>query len=180
MLQTGSSRSTLIPSFPMVSWIEQLAAALDRSEPFRGCALRGARTDDCAFLYALHRSAMKRYVEATWGWDEEWQRRHFEHTYAPARHAVVVRHGEPARDIGRISLTRHWRKIFLRDIELVPEERNRGLGGALIGALLGLARSERRAVELVVLRCNPAQRLYQRLGFEVTGDDGERLTMRAK
>lgn len=164
----------------MVSWIERLAAALDRSEAFHGCALRGARAEDGEFLYALHRSAMKSYVEATWGWDEQWQRRHFEQTYAPARHAVVVRHGAPARDIGRISLTRHWRKIFLRDIELVPEERNHGLGGALIGALLGLARAERRAVELVVLKCNPAQRLYQRLGFEVTGDDGERLTMRAK
>jgi ribosomal protein S18 acetylase RimI-like enzyme len=171
---------TLTPASRMVGWIEALAAALDRAEAFRGCALRSARGEDRAFLYALHRSAMKGYVEATWGWDEEWQRRHFEQTYAPARHAVVVRHGEPARDIGRISLTRHWRRIFLRDIELVPEERNRGLGGALIGALLGLARAERRGVELVVLKCNPAQRLYHRLGFEVTGDDGERLTMRAK
>ncbi|HUH94259.1 MAG TPA: GNAT family N-acetyltransferase [Casimicrobiaceae bacterium] len=180
MLRIDSSPSTLIPGFPMVSWIERLAAALDRSEAFRGCALRAARAEDRAFLFALHRSAMKGYVEATWGWDEEWQRRHFEQTYAPARHAVVVRHGEPVRDIGRISLTRHWRKIFLRDIELIPGERNHGLGGALIGALLGLARSERRAVELVVLKCNPAQRLYRRLGFEVIGDDGERLTMRMK
>jgi hypothetical protein len=30
-----------------------------------------------------------------------------------------------------------------------------------------------------VLRCNPAQRLYARLGFRVIDDDGARLTMRA-
>jgi hypothetical protein len=30
-----------------------------------------------------------------------------------------------------------------------------------------------------VLKCNPAQRLYARLGFTVVADDGARLTMRA-
>jgi ribosomal protein S18 acetylase RimI-like enzyme len=148
-------------------------------EAFRGCSLRAARPEDCEFLFALHRSAMKDYVDATWGWDEAWQRRHFEQTYTPSRHALVVRNGARPRDIGRLSLTRHWRKIFLRDIELLAEERNRGLGGALIGALLEQARGEGRAVELIVLKCNPAQRLYRRLGFRAVDEDDERLTMRA-
>lgn len=162
-----------------VPWIDRLAKILLDASAFRGCELRPARDEDEAFLFALHRSAMKTYVEATWGWDEKWQRRHFEQAYVPARHAIVVRRSPLPRDIGRISLTRHWRKVFLRDIELVAEERNRGLGAALIGALLTLARSEGRAIELVVLKCNPAQNLYLRLGFRVTADDGERLTMRA-
>jgi ribosomal protein S18 acetylase RimI-like enzyme len=121
---------------------------------------------------------MKGYVDATWGWDDAWQRKHFEQIYMPGRQAVIVRHS-PLRDIGRLSLTRHWRKIFLRDIELVAEERNRGIGGAILDALLALAREEGRGVELIVLKCNPAQRLYARLGFRVIADDGERLTMRA-
>ena len=76
------------------------------------------------------------------------------------------------------SLTRHWRKIFLRDIELMGPERNRGVGTAIINAVLTLARNSDRYVELRVLRCNPAQRLYMRLGFRVIGDDGARLRMR--
>jgi ribosomal protein S18 acetylase RimI-like enzyme len=92
--------------------------------------------------------------------------------------AVIVRQA-PLRDVGRISLTRHWRKIFLRDIELLAEERDRGLGGTIIDALLALAHREGRSVELIVLKCNPAQRLYARLGFRVISDDGARLTMRA-
>ncbi|HTS22795.1 MAG TPA: GNAT family N-acetyltransferase [Casimicrobiaceae bacterium] len=163
-----------------MSWIDDLSARLAGAPASRGCALRAARWDDREFLFALHRSSMKGYVEATWGWDEAWQRRHFETTYAPARHAVVVSVGASSRDIGRVSLTRHWRKLFLRDIELVAEARNRGLGAAIIGALLALARDEGRVVELIVLKCNPAQRLYARLGFHVTADDGERLTMRAR
>ena len=164
----------------MASWIEPLAARLAGAEAFRGCTLRPANRDDETFLFALHRSAMRDYVEAAWGWDEGWQREHFATTYVPRRQAVIVKvERAHLRDVGRISLTRHWRKFFLRDIELLPEVRNRGIGTAIIGALLRLAEEEGRAVELFVLKHNPAQRLYARLGFRVVGDDGARLTMRA-
>jgi len=161
-------------------WIEPLATALTGAKAFRGYALRAARRDDEEFLFALHRSSMRDYVEETWGWDEDWQRRHFAATYTPAQHAIIVRLDPVPRDIGRISLTRHWHKIFLRDIELVAAERNRGIGTALIRTLLMLAKADGRAVELLVLKCNPAQRLYARLGFTVVTDDGARLTMRTE
>lgn len=164
----------------MARWIEPLTAILATAEAFRDCALRPARRDDEPFLFALHRSAMRDYVEAAWGWDEHWQREHFAATYLPRRHAVIVSvNPGQQRDIGRISLTRHWRKLFLRDIELVAEERNRGLGTAILGSVLLLAAEEGRAVELLVLKQNPAQRLYTRLGFRVISDDGARLAMRA-
>ena len=164
----------------MAKWIEALAAILATAEAFRGCALRPARRDDEAFLFELHRSAMRDYVEAAWGWDERWQRDHFAGTYVPRRQAVIVRVDSGAgRDIGRISVTRHWRKLFVRDIELLAEERNRGIGTALLRAVLMLAEREGRNVELLVLKHNPAQRLYARLGFRVIADDGARLAMRA-
>lgn len=164
----------------MARWIESLAAILATAEAFSGCTLRPARRDDESFLFALHRSAMRDYVEAAWGWDEHWQREHFTATYVP-RHQAVIVSVDPGqqRDIGRISLTRHWRKLFLRDIELVAEERNRGLGTAILGAVLLLAAEEGRTVELLVLKQNPAQRLYTRLGFRVITDDGARLLLRA-
>lgn len=163
----------------MASWIEPLAEVLALAPAFRGCVLRPARRDDEEFLFVLHRAAMRDYVEATWGWDERWQRAHFARAYKPGRHAVVVRAATAAADIGRISLTRHWRRLFLRDVELIAAERNHGLGTAMIRAVLAFARTEGRRVELLVLKCNPAQRLYARLGFEIVADDGERLTMRA-
>ena len=163
----------------MARWIEPLAAALTAAEAFRGCALRAARRDDEAFLFALHRAAMREYVDAVWGWDERWQRNHFAATYAPRHHAVIVRVEPEPQDIGRISLTRHWRKLFLRDIELVAAERSHGIGTAMLRALLALARAEGRALELLVLKHNPAQRLYARVGFRIVADDGARFTMRA-
>ena len=160
-------------------WIEPLAKALAGARAFRDWGLRGAERNDEDFLFALHRDAMGAYVDTTWGWDEEWQRAHFAANYAPARQAVIVHGGTVLCDVGRISLTRHWRKIFLRDIELMGPERNHGVGTAIISAVLALARDSDRYVELRVLRCNPAQRLYARLGFRVIDDDGARLRMRA-
>jgi GNAT superfamily N-acetyltransferase len=153
-----------------------LAAKLAGDAAFRGCVLASASRADEDRLFALHRDSMRDYVDATWGWDESWQRDFFARNYAPGRHALIVR---SEALVGRICLTRHWQRLFLRDIELVAAERNRGLGTAIIGAVLELAASERRTVELVVLKCNPAQRLYARLGFAVIADDGARLTMRA-
>ena len=157
-------------------WIDALAAHLAAEPAFGDCALRAATRADETMLFALHRDALREYVEATWGWNEHWQQAHFAGHYAPARNAVIVR---GAADIGRISLSRHWRAVFLRDIELIASERNRGLGSAIVRAVLALARAEGRPVELFVLNCNPARNLYARLGFRVVGDDGARLTMRA-
>ena len=166
-------------------WRETLAASLAEAPPFVGCALRPGRHEDEPLLFALHRESMREYVTQTWGWDEHWQRVHFLKAYVAVNHAVIVRREPQApraedRIVGRVCLTRHWRRIFLRDIELVAGERNRGLGTAIVRAVLDLARSERRAVELLVLKCNPAQRLYARLGFGVIVDDGARLTMRCE
>ena len=171
------------PRRPLVAaaWIKPLAAALSSAEAFRGCELHAAARADEERLFALHREAMKDYVAETWGWDEAWQRTFFAQTYAPSRHALILRSDAEIQDalVGRICLTRHWRRVFLRDIELVIAERNQGLGTAIVAAILELARERRQAVELLVLKCNPAQRLYARLGFAVIADDGARLTMRA-
>jgi GNAT superfamily N-acetyltransferase len=161
------------------AWIDPLTQALAGAGAFRGWSLREAERADENFMFALHRDAMRAYVDMTWGWDEAWQRAHFAATFAPSRHAVIVRGGPGGRDVGRISLTRHWRKIFLRDIELLAPERNHGVGTAMLDAVLTLARDSDRYVELRVLSCNPAQHLYARLGFRVIGDDGARITMRA-
>jgi ribosomal protein S18 acetylase RimI-like enzyme len=55
-------------------------------------------------------------------------------------------------------------------IGVVPEARGRGIGGALLDALLALAREQGyQAVSLSVDRENPARRLYERKGFHDAG-----------
>ena len=55
-------------------------------------------------------------------------------------------------------------------IGVVAEARGRGIGGALLDALLALAREQGfRALSLAVDRHNPARRLYERKGFRDAG-----------
>lgn len=63
-------------------------------------------------------------------------------------------------------------------IAVVEQARGHGVGGALMAALLELARTEGiPAVSLSVEPDNPAVRLYERHGFEVVFSDGGSLTM---
>jgi ribosomal protein S18 acetylase RimI-like enzyme len=58
--------------------------------------------------------------------------------------------------------------VHLIDIALIPEIRGKGLGTQLLNWLIGFARSGDRLLTLEVAFDNPAQRLYERLGFVVT------------
>jgi ribosomal protein S18 acetylase RimI-like enzyme len=66
-------------------------------------------------------------------------------------------------------------------IGIVPEHRGQGIGTALLDALIAKATDLRLpALSLSVDPDNPAIRLYQRIGFEVTGGVGGSLTMRRR
>jgi ribosomal protein S18 acetylase RimI-like enzyme len=82
---------------------------------------------------------------------------------------LLVRRGEP---IGRLVLQRSPARYALVDIALLPNWRRHGIGAAVIGDFLQEAADAGKAVHLHVMHGNPAQRLYARLGFEVTADDG--------
>jgi len=58
------------------------------------------------------------------------------------------------------------------DIALLPEFRGRGIGTALLSALIEEAEREGKRVSIHVERYNPARRLYARLGFREAEDRG--------
>jgi ribosomal protein S18 acetylase RimI-like enzyme len=63
-------------------------------------------------------------------------------------------------------------------IAISPEHRGKGVGTRLLNALLERARDRHAAVSLSVSDENPAIRLYQRLGFEIFGQEGSSLIMK--
>jgi ribosomal protein S18 acetylase RimI-like enzyme len=130
--------------------------------------LRFSTVDDIDFLFRLHRTAMQTYVTQTWGaWDEGWQLQHFQQHFDPDHCQIIVLQRQ---DIGVISVVRQVTGMFLNNIELLPAYQRQGIGTYLIKTLLDEARQKGVVLTLQVLKVNPASRLYERLGFVMSGE----------
>ena len=138
--------------------------------------LRPATADDRDGLFALRCATMRPYVEQTWHtWDDADQRTRFETALALADMQVIVV-GE--RDAGLLHVERDADGIFLANIQIHPDFQNRGLGTAVIRTLLDEAWARGEPVRLQVLKVNHAAcRLYQRLGFTVTGETAHHVRL---
>jgi ribosomal protein S18 acetylase RimI-like enzyme len=94
---------------------------------------------------------------------------YYRQTYADAQFLVILADG--AR-VGRLYLGRIDDELRVIDIALLPDQRGRGIGSALMAWIATLADREGRSVTLHVEPWNPARRLYERLGFVSEGVSG--------
>lgn len=106
--------------------------------------------------------------------------------------AIYVTHWGRAGDLGFVAEIAHtqpigaaWLRLYQGEqkaysstddltpelaIAVLPSHSGQGIGTALMQQLLGAARGQFPAVALNVRADNPALRLYQRLGFEITSE----------
>ena len=136
--------------------------------------LRPGEHNDREYLWWLHRETMRDYVDQTWGWNEAWQRDNFDRNFDPLSLRIIEKDGDP---IGYISVRRSSDGILLAAIEIAPQQQNQGIASQLINELLDEADRSRLPVKLSVLKINPARRLYERLGFQCTGETSTHYLM---
>lgn len=134
--------------------------------------LRPVTDDDHAFLRRVYASTRREEL-APLGWPEEMftaftaqqyqaQTAHYWAHYDSSRFCVVEHDGQP---VGRFYVDRWSDQIRVVDIALLPEHRNRGWGTALLEQVLAEGERDGLPVTIHVESFNPAQRLYERLGF---------------
>jgi ribosomal protein S18 acetylase RimI-like enzyme len=89
-----------------------------------------------------------------------------------AQFLVIEVDGAPAGRLYRSFLDESpARELRIIDIALLPEFRGRGIGSSLLADLMAEADAAGLILSLHVEKWNPARRLYDRLGFEVTGEN---------
>jgi ribosomal protein S18 acetylase RimI-like enzyme len=138
-------------------------------------ALRPATEADAEFLFALLKEALGVYVVQTYGpWDEADQRVRFFAAEPTRTHQVVECDGEP---VGCLAVRRLADEVRLDRIFLLRSCQGRGIGSRLIRDVLAEADAAGLPVRLQVMKANPAQRLYRRLGFRVTGESATHVRM---
>jgi len=106
------------------------------------------------------------YVEAVWGWDQAEQESRFRDGFDEQTIRIVRVDGE---DAGYLKIESREDHVFIAGIYLDGRFRDRGIGREIILDVLRSASEAGNPVRLQVLRPNPAQRLYARLGFSVVG-----------
>src|SRR5215212_1987638 len=102
------------------------------------------------------------------------QQDHYAQKYPEARHDIIL---FESRQVGRLYVARLDQEIRIVDITLLPAERNAGIGGYLIRQLLIEAERTGRAVRIYVEEFNPSLRLFERLGFSRSEQQGIHLLM---
>jgi ribosomal protein S18 acetylase RimI-like enzyme len=137
--------------------------------------VRKATDRDFDFFRELHRACFKAYVEQTWGrWNEDEQLQRLRQEFQPMQGNIVLVGGKP---IGFLWVEDHGEFLIIDSIAILPQFQNNGIGTYLVRQVVAGSDARNIPVRLSVLKVNPALRLYERLGFRVTGDDEVRHFM---
>ena len=108
-------------------------------------------------------------------WQFGCQWKHYREHYPTCDWRILLQDGAP---IGRLLIDRWPDQIRIVDIALVSAMRGSGIGSMLMHEILDEGRAAGKPVTIHVEVFNPAQRLYQRLGFEQVDSSGAYHLMR--
>ena len=102
------------------------------------------------------------------------QQDHYAKKYPAASHDIIVSDNRP---VGRLYVARLDQEIRIIDITVLPAERNAGIGSYLIKQLLDEAGRTGKITRIYVEEFNPSLRLFERLGFSPSEQNGIHLLM---
>ena len=130
--------------------------------------MREAEPSDDAFLKELHHAAYRDVVTRQFGaWVESDQDAWFEQKLGAGGITIIEVDGIRVGAIGLEDAPDH---VFLRELQVLPEFQNQGIGTAVLLAELERATAHGLPLRLRVLQQNRARQLYERHGFAVTGE----------
>jgi GNAT superfamily N-acetyltransferase len=99
---------------------------------------------------------------------------HYRKWFPDASHDVVLVAGQP---VGRLFVERTGSEVRVLDIAMLPQYRNAGIGTKLLNDLQAEANAQRIPVRLYVEAFSPSRRLFDRLGFIATEEQGYHILM---
>lgn len=146
--------------------------------------LRSAEPQDEAFLFQVYASTrVEELALVDWSAEQKEaflrmqfsaQRQHYLTHYPQAKYSLICRGDEP---IGRLIMDRTPEMVHVIDLALLPGARGQGIGTRLLRGLQAEAAAKGLPLRLYVEIFNPAQKLYQRLGFVQTAEQGVYLEL---
>ena len=153
------------------------------SEP-ANITLRPVSSDDFDFLVGVYGSTRAEELALVpWTTEQQQvfvrsqfaaQQDHYAKNYPTASHDIIMSNGRP---VGRLYVARLDQEIRIIDITVLPADRNAGIGSYLIQQLLDEANRSGKITRIYVEEFNPSLRLFERLGFSPTEQNGIHLLL---
>lgn len=135
-----------------------------------------AMNGDSELIFDIKKRSIKPYVEEMFGWDEEWQRQFVYKNYRPENIEFIIAED---RCIGLLEVVEDDNEIFLKNILIVDEYQEKGIGASILKGLIEKAETLHKPIRLEVLAVNErAEAFYKRLGFDVTERNNIKVCMR--
>ncbi|MFG3280775.1 GNAT family N-acetyltransferase [Streptomyces sp. NPDC048111] len=131
-------------------------------------ALRPAEGADVEAIVELRAVAMRPDLERLGRFDEHRVRQRFRDAFCPSHTWIVLADGAFA---GCVALRPAEDGYWLEHFYLAPAVQGRGLGSAVLRAVLARPEAIAAPVRLNVLQGSAARRLYERHGFAVESQD---------
>lgn len=147
-----------------------------QSKSEKQISFRPARAHDfdyCARLYFAEMESIIRELNL----DMAAHAASFRQLWQPTEVRVITLDGA---DVGWLQSKTRDDTLFLAQLFVDAAFQRQGIGTAVINQLIGEAARVDQAVTLGVVKTNPALRLYERLGFQVTHEDDRKFYMRRK
>lgn len=136
--------------------------------------LHPALAADEYFLFELRKATMTGHLTRVGApADDAAHRARLLHRYDAAQ--VIAIDGTPA---GLLKAHRTDTEWVVIQIQILPALQGRGIGERVLNRVLRAADADALPVTLKVIKGNPAKRLYDRLGFEIVGEDEAQFHMR--
>ncbi|MEM9908317.1 MAG: GNAT family N-acetyltransferase [Cyanobacteria bacterium P01_D01_bin.44] len=130
---------------------------------------RPATEADYPFCYELTKQNMFDLFTRHWG---GWVSSAFRNDFNAKNTEIITLDGQR---VGYFSLKENDNEFHLDNIQLSPNLHGKGIGTAILENILHNKAS--KPILLTTFLDNPAIRLYERLGFTVTDQDGETVHM---
>jgi ribosomal protein S18 acetylase RimI-like enzyme len=139
--------------------------------------LRPAVAQDYDFTWRLYVATIREMTESLMGWDENKQSTTFAGQWLCDEVRIIQADG---RDIGWLQVGVIGESVFLKQLYIDPSHQRMGVGSRVMTILIVEATQKHLPLALAVMKNNPAQRLYARLGFRIVDSDQYKFYMQRR
>jgi len=137
--------------------------------------LKKAEEIDLEFLLRLRRATMDEYLLHE-GIDVS-DKQHYLRINYRFEDAKVVLVERQKVGLFKASFLPNKSQWYIHQVQILPQYQGMGIGRCLITELCEQACTNKHSVGLSVLKCNPARKLYENIGFTVSGVNGSEYEM---